>query len=154
MKKPTLVVLSCIAAAAVSSSLMAGESEGTRFVAYCAPAAAGTPSGAFPPFSVLIYNMGDERAPWFHVVVSPHERSGSARKYVSPSVYSPVKATTLPREEIHFEAPGFKLEVVTNLSGWSDGQLPGTDALHPEQAVGTLWTQGLNGVSVHCEFKP
>jgi hypothetical protein len=142
-----------ISASAFATSARAGEPDGPRLVAICEVDAPAPLTSAM----ALLYNYGDSRAPSFSAVMVWRGRTATQAVFADSAVHSLLENRTVDGEEIHFDSPGFKLEVVTNLENWSDGILPGTDTTHPEKAVGTLWTvagkQPIDGARVSCEFK-
>lgn len=147
------VGLCLIFASGSAVSAFAGEAEGMRLLAVCVPDVARKIDGPM----VLVYNLNDVTRPWYQIVVSWMSFEGPRKGYTKASVYAPAKVFTVPGEEIHFEAPGFRMEVVTSLAKWSDGDLPGTDAARPEEAFANLWTTAgpevFRSAWTRCEFK-
>lgn len=124
------IILAFVALTVGSLSVFAGDAPRGRLVADCKPTAE---TGAAIGPTVQIYNTGSKYGPSFEIVAS---FAGLA-----PATYASVDYYTIPGEEVHFDAPGFRMEVVTNLDNWADGDLPGrADTGHPENAYGIVWT--------------
>jgi hypothetical protein len=98
--------------------------------------------------TAAIFDEGTPGKPAFTAVA---EQTLRGKLVAAP--YSGLRLEVIPQEEIHFQKPGFHLEVLTNRDSWSAGELPGIDEKRPERAPGHLWLGDDHaGSEVDCTF--